>query len=315
MSTPAAAISTSLHSTSAAISFPSAPSSRLEPSYWEALYKLKLDKFKLDNSQKDVLGSIPLTTSSISSSASFDCVSFSEESFRDYLKPSSSSSSSMQSARIDAKDCFHVRGTILNCNTIEEFKAIDKKDYIDKIAASAWSKISNVSHSASTFDMLDLLKFSLITFADLKTYKFTYWFAFPSFIPSVSYRLLPFPLNTCRSNDVEGGGLPTDGVSSSGESTTVIALKDVESMAPSGLSGGEFVRSLFEEMYRLWVCCHSGGSTGSDGGFLTPFHRSLAVIITLSEDGSLQCLPLDDESFAVIVDFERKSNTEEKCAF
>ncbi|KAH9990024.1 E1-like protein-activating [Russula vinacea] len=67
------------------------------------------------------------------------------------------------------------RGILKNYNTIEEFKNADKRALFNKLSDEIWDSIIQ-NHDTSA-----LTSFLLITFADLKKYKFYYWFAFPAF--------------------------------------------------------------------------------------------------------------------------------------
>ena len=68
-------------------------------------------------------------------------------------------------------------GTLLNANTLEDFKEMDKAAVLEREAAALWEAIT----SGRAYDEpAILLRFALLSFADLKTHKFYYWFAFPS---------------------------------------------------------------------------------------------------------------------------------------
>ncbi|KAI9268978.1 hypothetical protein BDA99DRAFT_503146 [Phascolomyces articulosus] len=75
---------------------------------------------------------------------------------------------------------FRVNGTLLNTNTLEDFKKLDKNQLFQQHTVKIWEAIQNE-------DALDhpniLSDFLLLTFADLKKYKFYYWFAFPALMP------------------------------------------------------------------------------------------------------------------------------------
>lgn len=79
-----------------------------------------------------------------------------------------------------------VHGILKNFNTIEEFKAVDKSALFNELADELWTKMH--SESALT-DLSYLNKFLLLTFADLKKYKFFYWFAFPAFVAKPAWEI------------------------------------------------------------------------------------------------------------------------------
>ncbi|KAF7730192.1 Autophagy protein 7 [Apophysomyces ossiformis] len=72
-----------------------------------------------------------------------------------------------------------VSGALINTNTIEEFRKMDK----NKLFSEVWDAI----RSKRALDQPELLsQFMLLAFADLKRYKFYYWFAFPAVMPQPS---------------------------------------------------------------------------------------------------------------------------------
>ncbi|TEB20552.1 E1-like protein-activating [Coprinellus micaceus] len=74
-------------------------------------------------------------------------------------------------------------GSFKNFNTVEEFKALDKTRYFDEEAAKIWHSIH------TTRSTTDLTRFFLITFADLKKYKYFYWFGFPAFVSKPNWEI------------------------------------------------------------------------------------------------------------------------------
>ena len=68
-------------------------------------------------------------------------------------------------------------GTLLNLNTMDDFKECDKVALLDRVANQIWEDIA----SGSALDHPEkLLRFVLLTFADLKSHTYIYWFAFPA---------------------------------------------------------------------------------------------------------------------------------------
>ncbi|KAI7903438.1 E1-like protein-activating enzyme Gsa7p/Apg7p [Cokeromyces recurvatus] len=79
------------------------------------------------------------------------------------------------------------KGMLINTNTIEEFRNIDKNKLFHKVS----EKITNsVQDGEALKDANILNSFLLLTFADLKIYKFYYWFAFPAIMPQPTPWLL-----------------------------------------------------------------------------------------------------------------------------
>ncbi|KAI8092479.1 E1-like protein-activating enzyme Gsa7p/Apg7p [Halteromyces radiatus] len=73
------------------------------------------------------------------------------------------------------------KGTLINTNTLEQFQTMDKKILFDQTAEKIWQSIQTGKEIS---DPSILTSFLMVTFADLKKYKFYYWFAFPAIIPS-----------------------------------------------------------------------------------------------------------------------------------
>lgn len=70
-------------------------------------------------------------------------------------------------------------GTLINTNTIEEFRNRDKMEMLKASAAVVWDAIST---GTALSNPSVLASFLMFTFADLKKYHYYYWFAFPAFI-------------------------------------------------------------------------------------------------------------------------------------
>jgi hypothetical protein len=67
---------------------------------------------------------------------------------------------------------------------LKEFRNVEKQSLLDKIAAEVWASIVDGSAVA---DPMQLFRCLMLTFADLKSYKFYYWFSFPALIPSAPF--------------------------------------------------------------------------------------------------------------------------------
>uniref|UniRef100_A0A182PVR7 Ubiquitin-like modifier-activating enzyme ATG7 n=1 Tax=Anopheles epiroticus TaxID=199890 RepID=A0A182PVR7_9DIPT len=71
---------------------------------------------------------------------------------------------------------FRCKGVLLNHNTLESFKGCDKNAFLKNHAIQFYN---NLMKETSLRSSSDLVNFLLLSFADLKTYKFYHWFAFP----------------------------------------------------------------------------------------------------------------------------------------
>ncbi|THV04544.1 E1-like protein-activating [Dendrothele bispora CBS 962.96] len=150
--------------------------SQTHPSFWHKLTELKLDVLKLSDAEVDIIGSYgvgklikdreggPGAYVGVTGSLSVE-----EQSFGQGHPPSISN--------IAAK------GTVKNYNTIEEFKAADKTKLFNEAADKIWTSVQTTKSTSL------LNSFLLITFADLKKYKYYYWFAFPAFVSTPAWHI------------------------------------------------------------------------------------------------------------------------------
>lgn len=77
------------------------------------------------------------------------------------------------------KDSCRAEGMIKNFNTIEEFKKVNRPELLQKVARTIWDAIDDGSiYSAPSL----LASFLILSYADLKKYKFHHLFAFPAFV-------------------------------------------------------------------------------------------------------------------------------------
>ncbi|CEP09205.1 hypothetical protein [Parasitella parasitica] len=82
---------------------------------------------------------------------------------------------------------YSCKGTLVNTNTIEEFRTIDKNQLFQQVT----EKIQHAVHTGQALrNPNELGSFLLLTFADLKKYKFYHWFGFPAFMPTEPWTLL-----------------------------------------------------------------------------------------------------------------------------
>ncbi|KAM0794575.1 autophagy ubiquitin-activating enzyme ApgG [Usnea florida] len=109
-------------------------------------------------------------------------------------------------------------GMIKNVNTIEEYRALDKAAILSQAARTIWDAIND----GTVFSCPSLLAFfTAICFADLKKYKFTYFFAFPALHSDPPWKLAP--IRESRPNLYEDGPSENDGiVHMTGEETAAL---------------------------------------------------------------------------------------------
>ncbi|KAI0088341.1 E1-like protein-activating [Irpex rosettiformis] len=140
--------------------------SLVEPGFWHSLTDLKIDVLKLADHSVPVTASYTAGRSIVDretgNEIALGCnVTVGADSFTD--KPHIPTHSVL------------APGTFKNYNTIEEFKAADKTSLFNELTDEIWESITKGSTEK-------LSKFLVITFADLKKYKYYYWFAFPAFV-------------------------------------------------------------------------------------------------------------------------------------
>ncbi|TDZ54798.1 Ubiquitin-like modifier-activating enzyme ATG7 [Colletotrichum trifolii] len=141
--------------------------SEVELPFYAALFSSKLEHDKLDDSARRVLGQYtPLPVEAAQSSKML------------ILGNALTS---------DQPNDEHVRaeGWIKNVNTLEDFKNADKPAMLQLAARHVWDAIND----GTIYSVPSLLSsFTILSYADLKKYKFTYWFAFPALHSDPSWK-------------------------------------------------------------------------------------------------------------------------------
>lgn len=150
-------------------------SSLVQPAFWHELTSLKVDVLRLSDDSVPINASYALGKSikdretgkeiALGCNLTVGGGSLNKDSFQ--LPPHSVGAS----------------GILKNFNTIEDFKASDKAAFFNQLADEVWeTAITKRNPSVLT-------KFLVITFADLKKYKFFYWFAFPAFVSKPAWEI------------------------------------------------------------------------------------------------------------------------------
>lgn len=131
----------------------------VESSFFTKFSELKLNKLKLDSSELSITCFMinPLKLNKFNNTPTINL---------DYSSFEQTDESSMNSL---------FKGTLLNVNTIEEFKGINKQNLLHKWGEDIHSKITKDDQ----FDHSVVNSVYVLIFADLKKYKFYYWVAFP----------------------------------------------------------------------------------------------------------------------------------------
>ena len=153
--------------------------------FWFTLAKLKLEAWKLDNSQKRVLGFLK-------SKLEFD-----ENSVLGAGSESQGEGFSLERALESCnlnlcQDSRVLQGILKNTNTLEEFKEFDKLKFQREITQVI---LRNIKSDAFLKDPSTLNLFGLLTFSDLKKYRFIYWFVLPALVPKEPFLVKRIILN------------------------------------------------------------------------------------------------------------------------
>ncbi|PKY02900.1 autophagy ubiquitin-activating enzyme ApgG [Aspergillus campestris IBT 28561] len=134
--------------------------SDIELPFFTALASLKINHDKLDDSARKVLGLYEI---------------------RPTDTPETSCRMQIHGDALTSNDAlggyYRAEGLIKNVNTIEEYRNIDKAHMLRQSGETVWDAIND----GSIFSCPSLLSsFVILSYADLKKYKFYYWFASPA---------------------------------------------------------------------------------------------------------------------------------------
>lgn len=137
-------------------------SSAIDIGFWHKLTQFKLEKYKLDEDPKDIVGTfVNNDPNGLNCRVNVDYTAF------DGAQNSS------------VPRLFGVPGQIIVKNTIESFKTCDKKELQSNVAAKL---IQEINSGAVETNQNLLSRFFVLVFADLKKYHFYYWFLFPAIV-------------------------------------------------------------------------------------------------------------------------------------
>lgn len=155
--------------------------SRVDEGFWHRLSSLKLNKLRLDESPIPITGFFaPCSHKQVPSHLTL-------------LSESLPSEDQKQSSSLPAilnqgnRNRCPVPGILYNTNTLEGFNALDRVSLLETEAKKIWDDIHNgkVEESSSV-----LLRFMVISFAELKKGSFYYWFAFPALMLDPAARVV-----------------------------------------------------------------------------------------------------------------------------
>lgn len=216
-------------------------SSILNPGFWQQLTNVKLNKLKLSEEPLDIYGSYACNLArDLPCLASFDHNSLADV----HQEPNNRFTCSLNGRLV----CF---------NLLQEFLDLDKKEFLNSLGRDTWTAICN--GEALEDPERHLSKFGLLVYADLKKYKFCYWFSFPA---------LNYPKDVFHSNPI----VSTAAGDSPSASETRVSIPILDSMSEQSLQ-------MLQQQYDL----------PKEKRY---FQRGY-FIVTLDKDTNvLQCLPL-----------------------
>ncbi|KAI0214927.1 Ubiquitin-like modifier-activating enzyme ATG7 [Lamellibrachia satsuma] len=157
-------------------------SSTLDGGFWHKLSQLKLDVYGLDDEPRNIDGFYSNgDAAGLPCSLTVDFTAFEEN------------------GKVPPR-CSQMHGVLKNTNTLDDFKACDKKLLLEERSKKLWEDI--VSGQAITRPDT-LSSFLLLTHADLKKFHYYYWFAFPALCSPESVTVVtePCPLTARFSNE------------------------------------------------------------------------------------------------------------------
>ncbi|OSC96919.1 E1-like protein-activating [Trametes coccinea BRFM310] len=148
--------------------------SLVQPDFWHALTNLKIDVLRLSDH------ALPVSASYTAGRAVKDRETGAEIALGCNLTLGGDAFS--ENPQVPANAVL-AKGSFKNFNTIEDFKNADKTALFNQTSDEIWKSIVEEKSTAL------LSHFLLITFADLKKYKYFYWFAFPAFAAKPAWEI------------------------------------------------------------------------------------------------------------------------------
>ncbi|ODV62226.1 Atg7p, partial [Ascoidea rubescens DSM 1968] len=159
-------------------------------SFFTKLSNLKLDVIKLDSSPVPIYGSCDIISKPPRQAPIINLNSTSFSSLAENLES------------LPTDSCFLVKGEIKNVNTIEEFKTCDKQQFLNDLCSQLLDSFTEDRRTQILENPYLLNTFKVLSFSDLKKYKFYYWFCFPSlYLPWNIVETLPLNSKENGSND------------------------------------------------------------------------------------------------------------------
>ncbi|PWN43344.1 putative APG7-component of the autophagic system [Ceraceosorus guamensis] len=151
-------------------------STSVSPSFWSTLAAIKIDKLQLSDENVPVRGHYEVGK-----------VIYDRKTDEDVPLPAAVSFDGqglIEGGYALPPNTFPAWGTLKNFNTIEEFKTADKQKVFNDVAQEILDGILT-AQDPTPF----LTRFLVLSFADLKKYKFVHWFGFPALVAKPGWEL------------------------------------------------------------------------------------------------------------------------------
>lgn len=145
--------------------------STVDEGFWRKLADLKLEVLGISENPIEITGFYaPMFHEQVSNPLKL---------LSESLQPDPSSETSVSIKFSGNRNLCPVPGILYNMNTLDNFKALDRRAMFNLEVQKIWEDI----HSGKVEEDSSLLcRFILISFADLKKWNFYYWFAFPALV-------------------------------------------------------------------------------------------------------------------------------------
>ncbi|SCV70577.1 BQ2448_3339 [Microbotryum intermedium] len=155
-------------------------SSSITPAFWQELTRLKLHVLQLSDAPVDVHATYG------NGRTVHDRLTGQKVALTRALELDASGVGSKSPSIKTSADNVVLSGRLHNSNTIEAFKNSDKAALLDQLGDEIWQKIT--SRSAAPYES-ELNPFLMLTFADLKKYRYYYWCGFPALLQKPAWEV------------------------------------------------------------------------------------------------------------------------------
>ncbi|CAG9461675.1 unnamed protein product [Pedinophyceae sp. YPF-701] len=147
-------------------------SSSVDPGFWSQLRSLKLESLKLSED--------PISVEGTASPSSHDGVN----------APLSVPQSALGGWVAVSQPAWRhpVPGEVVPLNTVESLRTYDRAELEKRLTGAIWEAVR--SGEALRFPGA-LLRFAALSYVDMKTFRFYYWFTFPALVPQAPFRAPP----------------------------------------------------------------------------------------------------------------------------